>query len=128
MADKKPGEMTAVSKIAQARAASADLQAVRSNGSRRHVQLAYVIADSEASAKAAITAPAAAVGKAIGVLVVPLGNESSATSGAPKIPPGKYEAPPPVSGDPAMAAEWIGSIEVPKSQYVIDVLVQVRKR
>jgi len=128
MADKKPDQPKLASKLTTVRAATADLQAIRSNGNRRHVQLAYAIADSEAAAKAAIAAPATPVGQAIGVLLLPLGNETSATSGSPKIPPGKYEGPQSASDDPTASAQWIGSIDVAKSQYVIDVLVQVRKR
>ncbi len=96
---------------------------------KRYVQLAYTFGDSEQAAAAAVSKPALVLGDAVGVPALPLDNPLSTASGAPKIPPGKNILPPGSQSPlPMHAPELLDTIEVPKSDYVIDVLIQVRKR
>lgn len=100
-------------------------------GHRRYVQLAYAFGDSEKAAEAEVSFPVLILGDAVGVPALPLDNPLSTASGGPKIPPGRNLLPPDKAASPPLPVKvptLLGTIEVPKSEYLIDVLIQVRKR
>lgn len=93
----------------------------------RYLQMAYAFGDSALSAGEAVTAPAKTVGKALGIPRLAIDNLTGSTSGTPKIPPTAMLLPPGTSELPTAAPKLIGTVDVPGSQYVVDVLIQVRK-